>query len=94
MASKFIELENQTRGVLHFPILSKATDTAPAKEVGRLVLGDAADKIVEGPRDEKLQPSPVQKITEAQWAALGERNLKTLNALIARGDVQRRDLVA
>jgi len=88
VASKFIELENQTRGVLHFPTVKDG------KETGRLVLGDAADKLVDGPRDEKMQPNPVQRLTEAQWAALGERNLRALNALIARGDVQRRDLAA
>lgn len=103
MAGKKIELENHSRVVYHFPIWERAKppETRPnqlgrMRETGRVKLGDAADRTLpEGVvRDDKRTPNPIVRLTEAQYKALGARNHKLIDALVARGEIVKREVEA
>ena len=94
-----IELENRTRSVFHFPVVKRmpppegVSGPGTLKETRRVILGDSADRDVKN-ADPKLQPSPVIRMTSEEFAELGPRNIRVLRALIAKGDVQLRELAA
>lgn len=82
MATKEIELENRTdtRWVLEHP-------------EGDIHLGQSADRDALE-RDPIYRPSPVVKLTPAKFGAMPEHSRRTLDTLVARGDVQRREIAA
>jgi hypothetical protein len=98
-----IELENLTRTVFHFPVYERgpAPENRPKargalREVRRIKLGDVADRqLPDGhARDDRFTPAPVVRLTDEQYKALGERNLKLIDALVKRGDIVKRELAA
>lgn len=78
-----IELENRSREVWVFDHPTR----------GRILLGDEKDRNVQN-RDPRYQPDPVVRFTKADYDALLPTDRRTIDALVAAGKVDRREVAA
>lgn len=78
-----VELENRSDSIWLFE----------HPTLGDVVLGADEDRNVKE-RDPRFQPHPILTLDCADYAALRECDLKTIDFLVKKGDVQRRELAA
>jgi hypothetical protein len=79
-----VEYENRAR--------SRWCLANPALPGGEVIMGSSADRTVQGERDPVYQPDPVITITGEQDKKWPAGEAAALKALVAKGDVQRREL--